>query len=243
MSSKEIWLKAGKIAKSGKTTYEVWTELKSWAIKANDPLAMKAAVFEFLAVHGTRPEAAPLLPEIMRDAAHISPTLPEEEKKRLIELTNNVSLALKAPPTLMLEPIKPTLPVAGNRPAPILSFNLNQENILTPLTPATDIDGLIKARDTLLKVNENVLTMNVPQKHAMNASMASDKGEELIQSLIEKLQSHSANEMQSYSIQKSEEPKKAKKKPKKKITPKKKVKKKTKPKKAKKKSAKKKKKR
>jgi hypothetical protein len=249
-----IWSKAGKIAKSDKDAHGVWTQLKSWAMKQESPVAMKAAVFEFLAVYGTSPKAAPLLPEVFREAAHISSALPENEKKVLVELADLATAALKSsysPISTDPRDFSPNLPVRDKRPSLMLSFRPDVEKgIYAPLTPSADADGLIKARETMMRVNDMLLNMNMKQDPrvkekesadvgVLNAATGSDRGEELIQSLIEKMKSHAAEE-ETYRYKTEEEPpkkKKAKKKKTAKKKPKKKAKKKAKKKPAKKKAA------
>jgi|GEM_PF-3134920 len=159
---KDIWDKAGEIAKSRKSALEIWAELKSWAASEEEPAAMKAAIFEFLALHGTNPEAAPLLPEIFRDAAHISSSLPKKEKELLTELADRASLALKfsCNNPIALNPREPGLnmPLARNRPSLALSLEPSADSVIfTPLIPTLSPDELIKSRDTLLKVNDRVI--------------------------------------------------------------------------------------
>lgn len=159
---KDIWDKAGEIAKSRKSPIEIWTELKSWAVKEKEPAAMKAALFEFLALHGTNPEAAPLLPEIFRNAAHISSSLPKEEKKLLVGLADRASLALKFSynSPIALNPREPGLnmPLARERPSLAISLEPSSDSVIfTPLIPTLSPHELIKSRDTMLRVNNQVL--------------------------------------------------------------------------------------
>lgn len=166
---KDMWKKAEEIAKSRKSALEIWTELKSWAVKEKEPVAMKAAIFEFLALHGTNPEAAPLLPEIFRDASHISSSLPKKEKELLIELADKASLALKfsynSPIALNPTEVGTNMPLARNRPSLMLSLQPSGDSVIfTPLIPTLGPEGLIRARDTMLSVNDQVLatTMLLP---------------------------------------------------------------------------------
>lgn len=224
-NSRAIWDEAQRIAKSGKNPHEIWTELKQWAYSVDDPLAMKAAVFTFLSKQGTNSEAAPLLIEVMRDASHISPTLPEDERKRLSELADRSITALKSsyvkPSLVDVKELSTDLPVSGNRPAISFSINPKQEKkdlgIYAPITPSRDDEHLLKARDTMLNINEKVLNMNMPSKDSSTGEdekeekyeqlsssevqsfslpfdstpRKADKGEILIQSLVDKLKSHS----------------------------------------------------
>lgn len=215
-SPKEIWSKAGRLANAGKNAHEAWTDLKSWALESNDPVAMKAAVFEFLAAYATSPEAAPLLPEVFRDAVHISSALPSQEREILIELAEKATTSVKLPSGARTE-INPkkldlNLPLAGNRPATEISVQPSKSaEILQPFKPSMNNQDLLKARDAMLNVNEGVLATQIairppkgrPKKQQLeevksynlpsNASyMSADKGDELVQSLIEKLKSHSS---------------------------------------------------
>jgi hypothetical protein len=222
------------MAKSSQDPHEVWTELKVWSVSQKDPVAAKAAIFEFLAVHGTNPHAAPLLPEIFRDASYISAGLPADEKKVLVELADRAFSALKmsynTPSELNPRKLDTNVPVKRGKPELALHFSRDGDSgIFAPLAPTADVHGLMKTRDTLLKVNDTVLSMNMPvgsgsrketdrkeDVKSLDAAARSDRGEELIQSLIEKMKEHSA-EGGSFRKPRAEPPrKKAKKKPKKK---------------------------
>jgi hypothetical protein len=207
---KDIWRKAGTIAKGRKDPHEVWTELKAWSIREKDPVAAKAAIFEFLAVHGTNPNAAALLPEVFRDAAHISSGLPADEKRVLTELADQAFSALRMSyeGSSRLNPRKLDMNVPVRKGKPELSLHFSRDGdrgIFSPLAPTIDADGLIRARDTMLRVNDMVLSMNMPvgsgsreegkkgEVRSMDMAARSDRGEELIQSLVEKMKGYSSD--------------------------------------------------
>ena len=171
---KRLREEARSFASDKKGPREVWSALKSWA-SDRGPVAVKAAVFEFLERYGTRPEAVPVFPEVLQQASEISPSLKGKERKHLVELADCASLTAKG--GLALQPaINPktdrllNMPVSGSRPDPSLFFRpaetpkLPQLGNVGPLVPSSDINQLIKARDAMLHVNEKPYELPTPAK-------------------------------------------------------------------------------
>jgi hypothetical protein len=157
---KSLLEKASSLGREGGPA-EAWTKLRSWAEKESHPFAMKAAVFQFLEIHGTKPEAASIVPEVLHTAAtmHLEP----HEKKNLISLSDRAFRALE----FNVRKDHLSLPVENNRPAPALTMNPysdKRSDIYAPVTPSRDINHLIDARDTIYHVNEGVIKKVKPNE-------------------------------------------------------------------------------
>src|SRR5574337_1170726 len=63
---------ARQIARSGMPARAAWGELKSWA-SDKGPMALRSAAMEFISVYGRNPEAALLMPEVMRSSSGFMP--------------------------------------------------------------------------------------------------------------------------------------------------------------------------
>lgn len=144
---KTLMGKARQVAK-GSNPSEAWSRLREWAGSQGHPSAMKAAVFQFLELHGTRPEAISAIPDVLRSASALH--LEGPERRNLIDLTERSCNSLE------LRLASNALPVSGNRPAPAFFLNPMKEgsaDIYAPLAPTRDPEKLIQARDTILHVN------------------------------------------------------------------------------------------
>ncbi len=149
---KNLMEKARNLAK-GRDSMEAWSRLKGWANSHDHPFAMKAAVFQFLELHATDPDAVRIIPEVLQNATR----LPLEKAERQ-DLSALADRALKTQ-ELNLRASR-HLPVSEDRPAPILFLNpmkAREADIYTPLTPSRDAEHLIAARDTLIHVNDKIL--------------------------------------------------------------------------------------
>jgi hypothetical protein len=71
------------LASGTREPHIAWSYLKRWAT-GKGPLAMKAAMIGFLEQHGSRPESAAIIPEMMAFTSQISPP----ERKDIIEFAN-----------------------------------------------------------------------------------------------------------------------------------------------------------
>jgi hypothetical protein len=74
---------ARSLAAKSAEPFVAWMDLKCWSL-GKGPAATRAAIVSFMETHGSRPEAAAILPEISRLALQ----LPEPERKELLQLTN-----------------------------------------------------------------------------------------------------------------------------------------------------------
>jgi hypothetical protein len=149
---KSLLEKAGFLAK-GAAPADAWSKMQEWAQKENNPFAMKAAVFRFLEIHGTKPEAASIIPEVLHRASAMH--FEKVEKKTLIGLSEKAFRALES--NMQREHM---LPVSNNRPEPLLFLNPHQErkmDIYSPVKMSRDVNHLINARDTIFNVNEAVI--------------------------------------------------------------------------------------
>ncbi len=149
---KSLLEKAGSLAK-GAGPADAWSKMQEWAQKEKHPFAMKAAVFRFLEIHGTKPEAAAILPQVLNTASGMD--FDKDERKSLINLSEKAFRALE------LDARKEhVLPVSNNRPAPALFLNPYQErksDIYAPTQMSRDLNHMIDARDTIFHVNQAVL--------------------------------------------------------------------------------------
>ncbi|MBU0590894.1 hypothetical protein KKF81_05915 [Candidatus Micrarchaeota archaeon] len=165
----DLWNNAKSVIKSEKTPHEAWSALRAWSIKQSDPTAKQVAVFEFLNHYSGSPEAAHLFPEVLRSASEFSPSLPENEKKLLIHLTENASLTSKWAHSPIVNLPSASLPLSNNRPSPVLSFEPSRVSDKPPLgtsarlMPSADIRQTINLRDNPLHVNNQLYQMQVPE--------------------------------------------------------------------------------
>ncbi len=150
---KSLLEKAGSVAK-GTGPADAWSKMRDWAEKENHPFAMKAAVLRFLEIHGTKPEAASILPEVLHTASAMH--FDKVEKKTILDLSDKAFRALE----LNARKDQSLLPVSNNRPAPALFLNPYQEkksDIYAPTRMSLGTEHMINARDTIFNVNESVI--------------------------------------------------------------------------------------
>jgi hypothetical protein len=149
---KSLLEKADSVAK-GVGPADAWSRMREWASKEQHPFAMKAAVFRFLEIHGTKPEAASVIPEVLHTASAMH--FEKVEKKTLIDLSEKSFRALEL--NMQRDHM---LPVSNNRPEPTLFLNPYQErksDIYAPVKMSKDVNHMINARDTIFNVNEAVI--------------------------------------------------------------------------------------
>ncbi len=170
-SSKRLRELACSLAEKSTGPYTAWLDLKAWASNKGSE-AHKAAVFEFLDRYNTSPEAVPLFPEVLQHASRISSSLPENERKTLIELADRASATAKGG-FAIISPDKDRIvrmPLSSSRPAPVLSFRPRQASssprlsVPGPLVPSPDIERFIEARDTLFRINDKLHELPAPIK-------------------------------------------------------------------------------
>ncbi|VVC03400.1 Uncharacterised protein [Candidatus Bilamarchaeum dharawalense] len=186
MNFSEFKKQAHKITKTGKPAKIVWTELKTWA-STKGPMAMKAAVMEFVHSYHGSSEMSILLPELMR-----STTFSPYEQKALIQLADHkVSILennLSITPKTML-------------PGPSLSIQLDPKAKNSVLRsdftsdPRQDI-FVMKEKSQVLFARPKMLERESPKfDHTgiQSYSMAFDRkshGEHLVRNLTSNIQSH-----------------------------------------------------
>lgn len=182
----EIRRDARRILSSGKGPREAWGELSSWAA-GRGPAAAKGAAVEFLAAHGRNPEAAALMPEIMRSVS----SLPFDERLALVHHMRDRAAQMRLPP--QMPAIQRALPLAGPRPAAITSFGPVRGPIgpglrPEPRPPSPAISPAIsqaRARPEFLRP-QRFDSSKSPDTVAMGAN----KGERLVRTLVQRVRSH-----------------------------------------------------
>ncbi|MFH0885062.1 MAG: hypothetical protein V1861_05115 [Candidatus Micrarchaeota archaeon] len=203
------------IASSGKGARQVWAELKQWAGKRG-PAAMKSAMMEFLSTYGGTPEAAYVMPELMRNASQVfSPS----ERGELVQL------AMRKPvmpdfraPQKSLSPKSMFPNPSSDRSALSLIFGpVSREGsaprlgVIEPLSPNQDHaymrDMPIRARERLetamLAPQSRFQAPNTnehgdkarqfdfdPHKSPDSRSIGAQKAENIVRSLIHSVRSH-----------------------------------------------------
>jgi len=186
---------------------QAWSELRQWA-SGRGPLAMKSAMMEFLEAYGGTPEAACIMPEIMRNASFI--LSPQERvgimhaalgRPKMDDLRSRASRIASAPAHM----------AALRRPEPSLSFRPlgpGQNPALgrvEPLVPAHDHaylrDMPIRSRDrleTALPSPKEVKREAKPRFDSAirpdSRSMPAHRGERIVRSLIGSLRSHASDD-------------------------------------------------
>lgn len=208
------------IASGGKGAMSTWAELKQWASKRG-PLAMKSAMMEFLGTYGGTPEAAYVMPELMRNATTMfSPS----ERGELVRLSmrKNAVPDIRAP--AKTASVKTMLPGPSERSSLSLSFKpVSREGmaprlgVIEPVSPSRDHAYL---RDMPIRMRERLnleSAMPAPQARMKAAShndssepvrqfdfdphrspdsrtIGAQKGEHIVRSLIHSVRSHGRDE-------------------------------------------------
>ncbi len=199
---------AHSIASGGKNARQAWSELRQWAA-GRGPLAMKSAMMEFLEAFGGTPEAAYVMPEIMRSASFMMS--PQERvgimhaalgRPRMDEVRSRASriASVHAPPGALRrpEPAFSFRPAGGPAQQPALGR-------VEPLLPARDHAYL---RDIPVRSRERLETALPSPREArkgagarFDAAISPDSravrmhsGERLLSGLIGSLRSHGSYE-------------------------------------------------
>jgi hypothetical protein len=207
------------IASSGKGARQVWAELKQWAGKRG-PAAMKSAMMEFLSTYGGTPEAAYVMPELMRNA---SAAFNPSERGELVRLAmrRNPMPDIRAPQkSLSPKTLFPN--PSSDRSALSLNFRpVSREGaaprlgVIEPVSPNHDHaymrDMPIRARERLdaaalarpsnfpapsaAALGENARHFDFdPRKSPDSRSIGAEKGEHIVRSLIHSVRSHGREE-------------------------------------------------
>jgi hypothetical protein len=200
------------IAASGKGAGQAWAELRQWASR-HGPAAMKLAIMEYMGQYGGTPDAAFILPEVMRSA---SLALSPAERNELIRLAAPGQHAGAQKPGITRLAPRQSVPVAAGRPALAISFQPPQAGrqapkigAIEPLTPSADHaylrDMPIVMRDRLEAARQirpaplgarrsGEAPGRAPNPASGSGQAASylgaQKGEHIVRSLISSLRSH-----------------------------------------------------
>jgi hypothetical protein len=219
--SDDLRKEARTIAAGGKGARQAWTDLRQWASKRG-PAASKCAMMEFLSAYGGTPEAAFVMPEIMRSASTVfSP----EERTELVGLASKKPSFNDSKP--LMPPIgpKPSMPIASARPSLALSFKPSvRENMaprlgaIEPIVPSADHaylrDMPIRMRDRIEASSLRAPMAGLPKESANmggrddtrsfqfdphkspdSAYLGANKGEHIVRSLIHSMRSHGRDEI------------------------------------------------
>ncbi len=172
---------AHSIASSARRPDEAWSELRIWA-SGKGPLASKFAMIEFVSLHGSSPEAALLIPQLMRDKS-----LSSAERKEMLSMgfrseiePNGVSVRPKLDAPKTASALAPRAQVQLQR-----DFHDPREMHLALREQAVPALQL-PARSARFDASRS------PDSHVFSAG--SHKGERLIRNLVEKMRGHSAPE-------------------------------------------------
>ena len=192
---------AQSVAIRSQEPFVAWSELRRWSFDKG-PAGMKAAAEAFLAAHGGRPEAAAVIPEISR----IALTLPEPERRKMLELANSsfstLSGARMAPGRLV--------PFSRFFSSLLPKKEVPLPQSAKPLRISPDIALMMENRDMLFQVNRGgpeLLSRDrrgypafSPARRGILVADASS-GHELIQSLSERLSMHGHEPGNPYGVQ------------------------------------------
>jgi hypothetical protein len=148
---KSLLEKAGSLAREAGPA-DAWPRMREWAEKEHHPFALKAAVFRFMEIHGTKPEAASVIPQVLHAASAMH--FDKVERKTILDLSERSFRALEL--NLRKDHM---LPVSNERPAPALFLNPYAEkrpDIYAPVKMSRDINQMITARDTIFNINQSL---------------------------------------------------------------------------------------
>jgi hypothetical protein len=204
--SPDFMSQARTLAAGTREPYLAWSYLRRWAT-GKGPAAMKAAMVGFLELHGSKPESAAIIPEIMRSAS----MMPPPERKGVLEFASRSFSSLSGfqgqPPR---ERSHGSLPMSGSRPEFQSSLRMKREPS-APLEGAgerflasRDVEAMRSMRNEMFRVNERLLpeaghSDAAQQKRISSESfrpvLGAHKGNAIMGSLIERLRSHGRGEM------------------------------------------------
>jgi hypothetical protein len=179
-------------------------------------------MMEFLSAYGGTPEAAFVMPEIMRSASTVfSP----DERTEFIGLASKKPSFNDSKPLLPLIRPKPSMPIASARPSLALSFKPSVREspaprlgAIEPIVPSADHaylrDMPIRMRDRIEASSLRAPMPAMPKESAMmggrddarsfqfdphkspdSSYLGANKGEHIVRSLIHSMRSHGRDEM------------------------------------------------
>ncbi len=199
---------AREIASSGKGARQVWAELKQWA-GTRGPAAAKCAMIEFLGTYGGTPEAAYVMPELMRNATQSFSPSERGELVRLAMRRNPVQ-DIRAPAKQVSA--KPFMPNPSDRSALALNFRPVSRDGAAPrlgvIEPVSSNHDLAYMRDMPVRARERLESAMLPPPRFQEQSrhfdsrkspdshpLSAQKGEHIVRSLIHSVRSHGRDEM------------------------------------------------
>jgi hypothetical protein len=208
----ELRNEARSIASSGKGARLVWADLKQWASKRG-PAAMKSAVMEFLGEYGGTPEAAYVMPEILRNTSHV---FSREERGEITRIAaHGQPFSSVRGPQRVTGP-RNSLPMASGRPELSLAFKPAERGAhprigaIEPVAPHADHaylrDMPIRARERLeaaiprpmIPAGEGPSRSRHfhfdPRKSPDSLSIGAHKGERIVRNLIHSIRMHGRDE-------------------------------------------------
>ncbi|MCI0504158.1 hypothetical protein L0Y65_05625 [Candidatus Micrarchaeota archaeon] len=211
------------IAAGGKNARQAWTELRQWAARRG-PAAEKCAMMEFLEAYGGTPDAAFIMPEIMRNASQVfSP----QELAGPARLAGRTSVAGDTRPQVPHLGPKHSLPASSSRPELSLTFRPSAREGTTPrlgaIEPVIPSADHAYLRDMPMRMRDRIESgsLRAPfaaapgpsdmkgvrggysgQAHRIDMQKSPDtmqigahKGEHIVRSLIHSLRSHGRDDL------------------------------------------------
>jgi len=174
--------------------YVAWSHLKRWAT-GKGPSAMKAAMVSFLEQHGSKPEAATVIPEIIKSAS----MMPPPERKAIMESANMHYSSMARFGQLPVPSRNMKLPVSGNRPTFISVFK-PKAAVPHPVSGMGErfSQEALDPRDSIFRASENLRF--IPQRisrESFGTAMVAPKTV-IMDSLIERIRSHGHEQMLSF---------------------------------------------
>src|SRR5271157_4779141 len=193
------------LAAGTREPYIAWSYLKRWA-SGKGPLAMKAAMMGFLEQHGSKPESAAILPEIIRNAS----MLPPSERNSITEITNQSFSSIAG----FKQPMAASLPFAQrmntvSKPQFSSVFKLKQSPVPHSADGRFDTDSMTSMRDEVFRMNEAVIqagklpapkNAEIQQSHhnisreSFAPALGAQKSHAIMSSLIDRVRSHGYSE-------------------------------------------------
>jgi len=192
------------LAAGTREPYIAWSYLKRWAT-GKGPLAMKAAMMGFLEQHGSKPESAAILPEIIRNAS----MLPPSERNSITEFTNQSFSSIAG----FKQPFSKQLPFAQrmniSKPQFSSAFKLRESPVPHSAAGRFDTDHMTSMRDDVFRMNEAVIqagklpapkSVEVQQSHhnisreSFGPMLGAQKSHALVSSLIDRVRLHGRSE-------------------------------------------------
>ncbi|MFH1785852.1 MAG: hypothetical protein ABH842_05475 [Candidatus Micrarchaeota archaeon] len=175
---------AHKITKSGKPAKITWSELRNWA-SAKGPVAMKAAIMEFVHSYRNSSDLGALMPELMKSA-----TFSPYEQKALIQIASYKPELIEKQDSSYQKIIRPQTYFQLDPKDRTLSAKPQFTN-----DPRLDI-FLMREKNQALLSKPNMFEgrwEGVKKPKFQAHSMDKSSGEHVLRRLVENIQSHSSN--------------------------------------------------